>query len=117
MDYSDYACEMIIAVNEVRAALGLPSLVVHTEEQLEPSTVGQWKIDEVMPQAKSRGQKAIAGVLRFTGDEAVYAPLRIEGYRCERLSDKGDLPLPGVVGYGFSACRLDSRVPSARTWP
>ena len=31
VDYSDYACEMIIAVNEVRDVLGLPSLVVYTD--------------------------------------------------------------------------------------
>ena len=98
MDYSDYACEMIIAVNEVRDTLGLPSLVVYTEEQLEPSTVGQWKIDEVEPQAKGRGQKAIAGVLRFTGDETVFAPLRVEGVTCVRLSDKAELPPPVSSG-------------------
>ena len=67
--------EMIIAVNEAREVLGLPSLVMYTEEQLEPSTVGQWKIDEVVPQSKGRGTKAIAGVLRFTGDEIVFAGL------------------------------------------
>ena len=71
VDYSDYACEMIIAVNEVRASLELPSLVMYTEEQLEPSTVGQWKNDEVVPSMKGRGQKAVAGVLRCTGDETV----------------------------------------------
>jgi len=98
VDYSDYACGMIIAVNEARDRLGLPSLVLYTEEQLEPSTVGQWKIDEVEPHSKGSGPKAIAGVLRFTGDETVYAPLRIEGYSCELLAVKGGLVLPLFTG-------------------
>ena len=65
-DYSDYAVRMIIAVNEVRGQFGLPSLILYKEEQIEPSTVGQWKIDEVEPHSRGLGSKAIVGVLRFT---------------------------------------------------
>ena len=89
---------MIIAVNEAREVLGLPSLVLYTEEQLEPSSVGQWEIDEVVPQSKGRGAKAIAGVLRFTGGETVFAPLRAEGIPCVRLADKAVVPLPVSSG-------------------
>jgi len=97
-DYSDYAVRMIIAENEVRGQFGLPSLILYKEEQIEPSTVGQWKIDEVEPHSRGLGSKAIVGVLRFTGDETVYAPLRIEGCSCEIISAKGGLVLPLYSG-------------------
>ena len=98
VDYSDFATGMVIAVNEVRLQIGLPSLVLYKEEQLEPSTVGQWKIDEIEPGSRGLGPRAIAGVLRFTGDETVYAPLRIQGCSCELTAVKGGLVLPLYSG-------------------
>ena len=88
-DFSSFATDMVIAVNEVRLPIGLPSLVLYKEEQLEPSTVGQWRTDEVEPASRNLGQKAIVGILRFTGDETVYAPLRIQGCQCEIIASKG----------------------------
>ena len=95
----------------VREVLGLPSLVTYTEEQLEPSTVGQWEIDEVVPQSKGRGTKAIAGVLRFTGDETVFAPLRIEGHPCELTAVKGNLALPLASGLASKPAVSDRGFP------
>ena len=49
-----------------------------------------------MPSSKSRGPTAIAGILRFTGDETVFTPLRVEGAACVSLTGKavGSLPYP-----------------------
>jgi len=77
VDNSDDACELIIAVKEVRETEGLPSLVTYKEEEPEPTSVGQWHEDAVVPPSKERGPTAIAGRLQFTGDETVFTPLRV----------------------------------------